>query len=508
MELVKSPNSWKSTYPRRYYIFPILICLVLTTIFTVLNYYLYQHGFASKILLYLGEKSLLSHNGNPPRFENMGFANPPLPHFFTLLIKSPFIATAFIGSVIATSILMVFFRLYRQNKISLVLYVLLFFYVILSPLSLFLLCQQMPTAILIGLLLLIYHHLYQYCRKDISYNLFVFGLLSSLVFLTEFQAVLLLFLFIFCLARKAIEHGLLKAFSILFTCLFPVIFIVVSWCYLNLIFLGDPFYFISYWSSALEPLLSFPHKIVHSQTAFSALETSLKLCYENSLLLLPYYLCIFWVIISPRFLQSIGCVTVTIFIAPFFLLYIQLFTNFVELNQFFFLVFVASAVSIRIHMHEHLHRTLLSPLFTAAVAVSFCMSCWLPFKHPSSEEYAFANYLIGNETNGNLTNYLNLIDHVDPNEKILLDDTANYPLVFLVNNPKRFVLPYEYEFDMVLSAPAQFVRYLVVSDLTSIDAVLGRYPMAVNGYVPNFSMIGQFGNLFLYEVSQPRELMY
>lgn len=505
MESAKSPNSWESTTPRLHYIFPIVICLVFTATFAALNYYLFQHGFAAKILLYLGEKSLLAHNGNPPRLENMGFTNPPFPHFFTLLVKSPFIASALVGGVIATSVLTVLFRLYRQEKISLVLLVLLFVYVTLSPLSLFLLCQQMPTAILIGLLLLIYHHLYQYSRKDISYNLFMFGILSPLVFLTEFQAILLPFLFAFCLVSKVVEHRPLRAFSVLFTGLFPVIFIVFSWCYLNLLFLGDPFYFISYWSSALEPLLSFQDKIVHAQTAFGALKASLNHCFENSLLLLPYYLFIIWVIVSPRFLKSIGWVTMTIFLAPFLLLYIQLFTNYVELNQFFFLVFVASAVSIRIHMHEHLHRTLFSPLFTASLAVSFCMSCWLPFNHPFSEENTFANYLVGNEANANLTKYIDLIDHVDSNEKILLDDTVNYPLVLLVNNPKKFVLPYEYEFEMVLSTPAQFVRYLVVSDLTSSDAVQGRYPMAVNGYVPDFSLIGKFENLYLYEVSRPRD---
>jgi hypothetical protein len=507
MESVKSSSSLESNYPRLQYIFPVLLCLLLTTCYAVLNYYLYHHGFSSKILLYLGEKSLLAHDGNPPRLENMGFANPPFPHFFTLLLKSPFIATAFVGGFIATSSLMVLLRLYRENTISLTLYLLLFFYITISPLSLFLLCQQMATAILIGLLLLIYHHLYKFCRDNISYNLFMFGILSSLVFLTEFQAILLLFIFIFCLVIKVVEHRPLRALSILFTCLFPVIFVVASWCYLNWLFLGDPFHFVSHWSSALEPLLPFPEKIVHSQTSLGALKASLNLCYENSLLLLPYYLYIFWIIISPRFAQSIGCVTVTIFLAPFCLLYVQLFTNFVEVSQFFFLVFVASAVSIRVHMREQLGKTIFSQLFTVSVAISLVASCWLPFNHSSSEEHVFSRYLIGDKTSGNLNHYIDLLSHVDPKEKILLDDTVNYPLVFLVNDPKRFVLPYEYEFDMVLSAPAQFVKYLVVSDFTSSDAIQGRYPMATNGYVPNFSLIGRFENVFLYKVSQPRELV-
>ncbi|MBI9091554.1 MAG: hypothetical protein JEZ12_20270 [Desulfobacterium sp.] len=502
MESARLSNERRATYPIVDYGFPVLICLLLSGGFTLLNYYLYQQGFASKILLYLGEKSLLTYHGNPPRLENMGFANPPLPHFFTLLIRNPFVASAIVGSIIATSMMMALYRVHQEKKISRSLFIFLFLYVALSPLSLFTFSQQMPTALLIGLLLLIYHHLYLYCQQGISYNLFMFGLLSALVFLTEFQAVLLIFIFTFSLVCNAFCDKPLMGLSIVFTGLFPVVFFAVSWCYLNWLFLGDPFHFISYWSSALEPLLSFPEKMIHSQTAYGALLTSFRLCYENAFLLLPYYLFIVWMIISPKFMKTIECVTGSILIAPFFLLYIQLFTNFVELNQFFFLIFVVSAVSIRIHLHDQLKGTIFSALFTCSMGVSLCMSFWLPFHHPSSEEKIFAEFLLGNETNGNLDNYRNLIDELHPNGKILLDDTVNYPLVFIVNDPQRFVLPYEYEFDMVLSFPAQFIRYLVVSDLSSIDAVQGRYPMATNGYVPDFSLLGQFGNLFLYEVSK------
>jgi hypothetical protein len=70
----------------------------------------------------------------------------------------------------------------------------------------------------------------------------------------------------------------------------------------------------------------------------------------------------------------------------------------------------------------------------------------------------------------------------------------------MLNDPKRFVLPYEYEFEMILSAPHHFVHYLVSSDLPATDRVAARYPMASVGYVPKFSLVGQFGNLFLYEV--------
>jgi hypothetical protein len=36
----------------------------------------------------------------------------------------------------------------------------------------------------------------------------------------------------------------------------------------------------------------------------------------------------------------------------------------------------------------------------------------------------------------------------------------------------------------------------------SIDQVAARYPLASFGYIPEFSLVGQFGNLFLYEVAK------
>lgn len=505
MESVRLLNNKQTAYLKQHFSFPVLIFLLLSTVFTLLNYYLYHHGFASKILLYLGEKALLSYDGNPPRMENMGFSNPPLPLFFTLLFKSPFVATAIVGSLLATSLLMVLYGAYLQKKISLILFLLLFCYVSLSPLSLFLLSQQMPTTILIGLLLLMYHHLYQYCNRDISYDLFMFGLLSALVFLTEFQAILLIPLFTFSLLSKVIGDKPLMGVSILITGLFPVFFISLSWCYLNWLFMGDPFHFISYWRSALEPLLSFPEKLIRTQTAHGALLAFFHLCYKNFFLLLPQYVLIAWLLLSWQVVKVKDCVTKSILVAPFLLLYIQLFTNFIELNQFFFLIFVASAVSIRIHLHKQFQGTYFSRLFTCSVAISLCMSFWLPYHHLSSEEQLFTGFLLGNEKKENLNHYRDLIAELEPSGKVLLDDTVNYPLVFMVNDPARFVLPYEYDFDMVLSLPQQYVRYLVVSDLSSTDAVHGRYPRARNGFIPGFSLLGQFENLYLYEVSQAVE---
>ncbi len=487
----------------RHYGVAVLMVLLLGTAYTLLGTQLFQQGFSSKMILYLGEKALLAHEGKPPRLENLGFVNPPLPHFFSLLLKNPFLATGFVGSVVATAMLIVVFRQYRAQVISLPLFFLLFCYITISPLALFLFSQQMPTTLLLALLLLIYYHLFMYCRHDVSYNLFIFGLLSALIFLTEFQAILLIPLFTFSLVSRVIGHKPLRGLSILMTGLFPVVFISLAWCYLNWIFLGDPFHFVSYWRSALEPLLSFPENMLQTRSITGAFFSALRICRQNVLLLLPYLLLFPWLLITGG---KMRChVTCAIMIAPFLLLYIQLVTNFVALNQFFLLIFVATAVSVRILKHDHFKGPLFSALFNLALLVSFVASCLPPQAQQHAEEQLFSRNLLGKEAGDNLDSYRQLMAQLDPNGSILLDDTVNYPLVYLVNDPKRFILPYEYEFDTALSAPHLFVRYLVASELASTDMVHGRFPLVSLGVVPGFTLRGRFGDLYLFEVTRRLE---
>jgi len=479
---------------------PLLMALLAGCGLTLLTFFLYEHGFASKILLYLGEKSLLIYGGNPPRLENMGFNFPPLPLFWVLLVQNPFVATAVAGGSIATACLLVLYRQYRQKRISFILFALLVVYLTLSPLSLYLFSQHLPAALLFSLLLLTYHHLYRYCRQNISYNLFMFGLISALIFLTDFQAILLIPLFTFSLVTRVIGNNLVKSGAILITGLFPVVFVTLSWFYLNWLFLGDPLYFVTHWRSTLEPSLFFPENILNSRTLSGAFEATIRICLENGLLLLPYFVICVWLTFYARKIKC--CVTKSIILTPLFLLCIQLFINFTSVHQYFFLFFIAAAVSIMIHNHTYFQGTLFSTFFTIAVFISLVVSFCIPCNHPESEEQFFSYSLLQKPDSGNLASYRNLIRQLKPDKKILMDDAINFPLVFMLNDPKRFVLPYEYEFEMILSAPHHFVHYLVSSDLPATDRVAARYPMASVGYVPKFSLVGQFGNLFLYEVAR------
>jgi hypothetical protein len=94
---------------------------------------------------------------------------------------------------------------------------------------------------------------------------------------------------------------------------------------------------------------------------------------------------------------------------------------------------------------------------------------------------------------------LNRIAGFDDTGKILMDSNRNMPLVFISGSPKRFLLPYQLDFEISLSLPAAYADYIVVHSDSSQDAVARRYPQALEGRLPGFTLIGTYGSRSLFK---------
>ena len=113
--------------------YALAVWVVLTLFFAAINHTVFKDGFASKILLYLGEKALLVFHGRPPRLENLGFVYPPLPYLFELIFRNPFWASSIVGAFGATCFLWVVCMAYRKGKISKPLLVIIVIFVLFCP---------------------------------------------------------------------------------------------------------------------------------------------------------------------------------------------------------------------------------------------------------------------------------------------------------------------------------------------------------------------------------------
>jgi len=473
--------------------------------FTLFNLWLFSHDFASNTLLLLGEKVKLVFQGKPPLLVNLGFDMPPLPSYLSVIFRNPFLATAFVGGL---AVFMLLFKIYQgfiQRLISPALLIILALYILTSPLSLFLFTQQLPACLLIMLLTQCFHHLYRYQRDKISFDIFVFGMLSTLLFFTEFQTIFLTPLLIFALTTQiSSQKDSRLAASIPFVGLFPVIFFALSWCYLNWLFLGDPFHFIAYWRSALEPAIPTAEGLAAAQDSLFALKKTGAICVANFFLLLPYFVILFRLFI-PKLSRC--AVSLAVAATPLLLLFIQVISQHTEVKSYFFLIFLTTAVTIWLNNPTETHGKWFNKIFTLSFAISFLVSILFPPPHfTTREEHLFTQALQGKTSFGNLTHFKDVLKSVGSRGKILMDDTKNFQIVYLSSRPGRFILPYQGEYELVLAAPYLFSRYIIVSRRDIMDRVRGRFPLAVYGIVPHYTLKGRFGDLFVYEVDDPLAL--
>jgi len=366
--------------------FSAFAALVIT--FTLFNLWLFSHDFASNTLLLLGEKVKLVFQGKPPLLVNLGFDMPPLPSYLSVIFRNPFLATAFVGGL---AVFMLLFKIYQgfiQRLISPALLIILALYILTSPLSLFLFTQQLPACLLIMLLTQCFHHLYRYQRDKISFDIFVFGMLSTLLFFTEFQTIFLTPLLIFALTTQiSSQKDSRLAASIPFVGLFPVIFFALSWCYLNWLFLGDPFHFIAYWRSALEPAIPTAEGLAAAQDSLFALKKTGAICVANFFLLLPYFVILFRLFI-PKLSRC--AVSLAVAATPLLLLFIQVISQHTEVKSYFFLIFLTTAVTIWLNNPTETHGKWFNKIFTLSFAISFLVSILFPPPHfTTREEHLF-----------------------------------------------------------------------------------------------------------------------
>ncbi len=488
--------SEKDVATYRIHIYAFGAWIVLALFFSAINYLLFKDGFASNVLLYLGEKALLVFHGRPPRLENLGFVYPPLPYFFILIFRNALLASALVGAFGAVCFLAIAYVAYRKGRISKTLLGLIAVFVTFSPLSLFLLSQQMQTCLLIIFLMQVFHHLFRYSKRRLSFDLFMFGILSSLLFFTQFQAIVLIPFLVGALLMESGHMTRSNIWAVGFTGVFPSVFVALSWCYLNQLFMKDPFYFVRWWKSALQAQLAPEQLLVASQSLIGSFIYAIRLCFENSMILLPYGVIIARLVCKKYERKTL---LVSMIITPFLLLWWQIVAGNLELSEHFLLLFLATALFVYIRTTDVKKEDVFDRIFTFSVVLALIGSFILPLKYGSREEKIFTQKLLGIPVEGNLLAYEKLLNRIDRKSMVLLDDTRLFPLVFLDKNPRRFYLPYEYEYEMYLSAPHLYVRYLVISRDRSRDRLAGMAPEASLGLVPHFRLLGKFGDAFLFE---------
>jgi hypothetical protein len=130
-----------------------------------------------------------------------------------------------------------------------------------------------------------------------------------------------------------------------------------------------------------------------------------------------------------------------------------------------------------------------SPLLTASLVVSLLASMVVPFFSPNADERNFVRAIVTSRVQPNLDEYKEVASALGPTHgRILIDDSVFYPVVFLSDNPRRFILPYEYEFDTALADPRLMATYIVTTRTAGADLISSVHRKLsrgeLKGYIP------------------------
>lgn len=454
----------------------VILFLTLAGFYLWLGQEAYRHGFTSLENLFYTEKTLLALRGEPPRLENVGLVYPPLPFLLNMLLPGLNISGAVIGAILTACLLL---RIGRSSFCPASTKVSFFFLLAGSFPVLFLFTQKPASAFFFALFTLANYFLLLFYETRYTQYLFLFGFSYGLCFLAAYESLFLLPYYLVVSAYLIRLKNPAYFFSMIMVAYFPLLFFLGAWAYLNWLFTEDPFHFLhspySYFL-AYRDFLPFIAQTKGSiiQSFFFTVVSSLPFA-GFYYLLLPFLKKEERpVAFSPYFL---------IYVAPFLLLFFQVYCGLSLPGVFKLSLFVFFGALFVSQLKSRLILKIMPFLLT--IALIWCW--WAAWESPAQEEKTFARFLAGRSFSANLGAYQEVAKEIkEANGKVLLDDSQLYPVVAIDGFPRRYILPYNYEFDLVLSHPSSFVEYVVVYSDPAKDRVAGVWPQAVKGFLPGF----------------------
>jgi hypothetical protein len=432
-------------------------------------------GFFSLENFFYAEKALLAVKGNPPRLENIGLVYPPLPFFLTLILGGPLTAAGVSG---ATMVTLLGTRLAGKH-VGLGTKVSIYAFLLLLPSIMFLFSQKPGTAVFYTLFTTSNYFLLRYLETGHTFNIFIFGLIYGLCFLTAYESIVLLpyYLLLLIYFVRLKEPG--RFFSLLLVSFLPLFFSLGAWVYLNWLFTGDGWHFLhspySYFQAYREvtpdliaisgrPAASLVHTVVWSFPLVGFYYFMLPFLEKRARA----------VFFSPYFL---------VYIAPVLLLAAEGYFGLLApaIYKYSLLGFSAALFVDRV---QHQRALKLLPCIVIAALI---WGWFVIHNSPAAEERAFGQFLIGSSFVSSNEEYREAAVVLrETKGKILLDDSQLYPLVVLDGDPSRFILPYNYEFDAAVANPHLFAQCVVVYRDPYKDQIAGAWPDVLRERLPGF----------------------
>jgi hypothetical protein len=439
---------------------------------------LYHLGYVHPNILFYAEKVLLARWGEPPRLENIGFVYPPFA-FLPFWFISDYTLASPLTSAVSLTIFLVFL-LRRCSGLTC-----LFFFVvlILNPLVLFLSLYRFEILNFYILLALSAIAFIRYLETDRSFYIFLSGFLFGFCFFLDFRVVFLIPLVGLVVGVAPREKDVNRRLALLMVALSPALFFVLTWLYLNWIFTEDPLNFVKspYSFFRSEPLDT--SVLIASGSLWGTFKYTVARLLGYFPIAFPYFVVFF---ASGRYGFSYLMPLGLIYLVPVFLVMLSVYFFTFFPAYYFAIVFVLFSLAFYVYLNLNHHK-----LFIFSLVISLFFSWVMPLHSREENERNFVQFLIKRETINNVEEHQRVATLLEAAgcKKTLIDDASSFPVVVFLGDPKKFYLPYMYDYYAAISYPKAFANCIVVDKTNPRDKVFMRFPESSMGFLMDYFII-------------------
>ncbi|MGB9874010.1 MAG: hypothetical protein ACPLRS_03470, partial [Hydrogenobacter sp.] len=154
-------------------------------------------------------------------------------------------------------------------------------------------------------------------------------------------------------------------------------------------------------------------------------------------------------------------------------------------SYYYSVLFLAFAMTFAVSLNIRGSKAL-----AVAFIVSFLASWVLPLYSREENERNFVKFLLTGRVKENIGEYIKVAKVLKDQgcEKTLLDDKTDFPVVVFSKNPKKFYLPYMYEYYSAISTPIAFADCILVNKISQ-NIILDRFPTSKMGFLKRYMLV-------------------
>ncbi|HEX9871802.1 MAG TPA: hypothetical protein VGC99_25040, partial [Candidatus Tectomicrobia bacterium] len=456
-------------------------------------------GFLAQDLEFLGAKALVAQYGPEPRLESIGFVFPPILLYGALIVGSPITLQVLLGALLVGLLA----RKLTALPIAAVWRWSWLLLIVVHPAFVLMLVASPAWTLTTFFLMLVSTQLWGMVNagslesspvSPSMFSLVLLGLGLAPLMLLRYEAWLLLLVTGVILGLRYHQEPWPFQSTIIAMTLFMSLVFIGAWLYANWLFTGDVAQFLT---SPYSGLRLPGTEMFVQQAGFWASwrEAGVWIAYVVP----AYMVTAAWVLWhTPRRILAL-CILLIPLMFPAVALWQGSFVP--QLSRFGMVLGMLPLLWRQCPLTRFWQRSLITAMLMISVGSSaFLLQAgqqvpeetylWRIFTHqslpPASSVGQWADQQQAKRQVAEA-----LSRHLSPGQHVLLDDVASFPVVYLVNDSRPFIMPYQYEFVPALQHPNLFADFILVSGANSPtkeqDRVLRFWPELEHGVLPHYT---------------------